>query len=1137
MRHASLPLLLLLALVVGAADVRAQAAPQVGSCTLGRAEAALDINNIFGAVFNTGSLFFGNTLTNGDGYLAPKTTGNSPIFASGIWIGGRVGGQLRVAGARYTNFNFWPGPLDAATGRPVNPASCAAYDRIYSVTRDDIRGFENGGQFSDDLTEWPAALGAPVIDGDGNPNNYDLGAGDRPEIIGDQGIWWVMNDVGNAHIGSNTPPLGVEVQVLAFAFARADALGSTTFYRYRIINKSGSPINQTYVSVFSDPDLGGAVDDYVGSDTAAGLGYVYNADNSDSAYGAAPPAVGYDFFQGPIVPDGPDAGTGRDTLGTSAFSYFINGGSIATTDPTPGTAIYAYQQGLWADNTEMRALGNGYAQPATAPVTKFAFPGDPVTGQAWSEVNNGTAVPVNAPGDRRLVVHTGPFTMNNGDVQDIVFGIVYARGASNLGSITALRSADRLAQRAYDIRFDLPAPPPAPQLCDANNPTILPGSGNCLEVTAQSGQLTLNYGYASSSPNFLGQYEVINKFIQGQGFADVTYNFEGFNIYRYPTADFASDQRELIQTFDVVNGVREVRDQVFDPTIGDNNVAILARGTDSGLSYSFNVTGLTNFTDYYYGITAYAYNENSSPKIIESQPTFITGRPSGLTGGVSTQSTRGDTLGVTVISQRGEGSVNARVIDPTRITGATYEVRFFHPTNADGTISAITTYSIVNTTTGAVAFDGQDHFARTGEALPGGQNIAIIDGFEFDIAAPQPGFKDFLTTANSTGLLTPPEDGALDPNHQGFPNPSATSGDDFQTPLSPRQQPTTTARWGIHTACNSTVAATASADLCNYATSPTNFLTRTLRLPALGNLTALGVNDYEIRFTGTNNFAYVHFSSPRGLIQVPFQIWDTGVDRTTAADDVRLFPILNEWGATATTTAGNLTFDLGADHPTSGGLNDPQTDWIYWYRPTVVTPGQAGYNAAVAAVQAEGTGYSNTFTGLQEEVMARMVLASFNNGNAYSGTFLARLPETGTVFQIQTAKPNQAGDTFAINTADLQTSAPTAEGQEAALDRIAAVPNPYLGQSNYETGNLSRVIRFTNLPEQTATIRIYTVSGSLVQTLRKDGASRSLDWDLQTSNNLPVASGMYLVHVDVEGVGERTLKLGVINRRTQITVF
>ena len=1093
MRYASLPLLLLLALVVGAADVRAQAAPQVGSCTLGTATATLDVNNVFAAAFNTGSLFFGGSFTNGDGYLVPKATGLSPIFASGIWIGGKVGAETRLAGSRYSGFEFWPGPLDAATGRPVNPSTCKAYDKIYSVTRKDIAAYENGGQFSDDLTNWPFDLGAPVIDGDGNPDNYNLAGGDRPDIIGDQSLWWVMNDVGATHSSSRAAPLGVEVQVQAFAFARADALGSTTFYKYKILNKGGATITNTYVSIFSDPDLGDATDDYVGSDPELGFGYVYNADNNDANYGVAPPAIGYDFFQGPIVPDGPDEGTDPDTLGLTAFSYFINGTPATTTgDPALATNIYNYQQGLWADGTEMRAYGDGYAQTQGA-VTKFAFSGDPVMTQPWSEVNNGTATPLNPNGDRRLVVHTGPFTLNPGDKQDIVFGVVYARGNSNLGSITALRSADRLAQRAYDINFDLAPPPPPPPACDASNPAILPGSGNCLEATVQNGQITITYGYPSTSPNFLGRFEVINKFIQGQGIADTTYNFEGFNIYKYPTSSFAADQRELVATYDIVNGVTEVRDLVFDPAIGDNNTAILARGTDSGISYTYNVKGLTNYTDYYYGVTAYAYNEFSSPKINESSPTFVTARPSDLTSGVKTQGVRDSLVTVTAVTQGGEGVISARIVDPTQITGSTYQVKFF--SNSDGT----TNYSIVNTTSGATILDGADFFTRTGESLPQQEDVVVAEGLSFSVTGPPPGVKAFLAVANGAGPLAPPENASG--GFQGFPYI-----EDLTSDRPTDRQQVGPALWLIGAGGMGTDG------------SYDNFLVRSLRN---SNVENIGSHDYEWRFTGTSvvNRAF----TDGGNATVPFTLWDIGLTPNDPSDDVQLIGRMFDDGTPD-------DFDLGpTDSPISGATNDPQTDWIYWYRPVIQTPGSAGYTAWL-------NGGDIDDDQIDAELFARMVLVSFNGG-AVPGPYAQTVPEPGTVFRIVTLKPNLVGDTFEITTADQALTAATPEGQVAALDRIAAVPNPYLGQSAYETGNLSRIVRFTNLPEQAVTVRIYTISGSLVQTLRKDGPSRSLDWNLESSNNLPVASGMYLVHVDVAGVGERTLKLGVVERRTRITIF
>ncbi len=93
-----------------------------------------------------------------------------------------------------------------------------------------------------------------------------------------------------------------------------------------------------------------------------------------------------------------------------------------------------------------------------------------------------------------------------------------------------------------------------------------------------------------------------------------------------------------------------------------------------------------------------------------------------------------------------------------------------------------------------------------------------------------------------------------------------------------------------------------------------------------------------------------------------------------------------------------------------------------------------------------------------------------------------------------------------------------------------------MGTSAYETGNLNRVARFTNLPE-TVSIRVPTVSGTLVKTITRDDSNRLLDWDLTTDYDLPIASGIYLIHVAVPGVGERVLKFGVVHRRPHISVF
>ena len=128
----------------------------------------------------------------------------------------------------------------------------------------------------------------------------------------------------------NSAPLGLEIRQTTFAFNRQGALGNTIFIKLEIIHPALSAPTDTvyrttlqdmYVSLWADPDLGGATDDLVGCDTTLSLGYCYNATNNDQIYGSAPPAVGYDFFLGPRTPAG-------DTLGLTSFNKYING-----TDP------------------------------------------------------------------------------------------------------------------------------------------------------------------------------------------------------------------------------------------------------------------------------------------------------------------------------------------------------------------------------------------------------------------------------------------------------------------------------------------------------------------------------------------------------------------------------------------------------------------------------------------------------------------------------------------------------------------------------------------------------------------------------------------------------------------------------------
>ncbi len=417
-------------------------AQRPGDCDLGTAQTDLDDSGVRARLLNTGSLFFG-VGAEAD-YIVPQASGNSAIFASAIWIGGLVNGELRAAGSRYTDFEFWPGPLNEGATLP-RPFDCSAFDRIWVVSRAEVEVYDATGTATDDLEDWPVVLGAPVLDGDGVAGNYNLEGGDRPLVYGTETAFWVMNDVGNEHDETETPPIGLEVRVTAFSIAHEKkALHWGTFYRYELVNRNTAPFTDAYLGLFLDPDLGNASDDYVGVDTTRSMAFTYNADDEDDVYRSPPPAVGYDFL-----------------TGAGSHLFFIGSGPPELTDPGVGEEYYNVMQGLAPNGHPITAFGNGIT--GQGEVTTWAFPGDPAEEAFWSEVNNDGTGRDNPPGDRRQVISTEAFSIPPGGSHTVDIAILFAVGTGHLNSVTALKAASDLVQSRYDAgTLFAPFPGPTP---------------------------------------------------------------------------------------------------------------------------------------------------------------------------------------------------------------------------------------------------------------------------------------------------------------------------------------------------------------------------------------------------------------------------------------------------------------------------------------------------------------------------------------------------------------------------------------------------------------------------------------------------------------------------------------------------
>jgi len=126
---------------------------------------------------------------------------------------------------------------------------------------------------------------------------------------------------------------------------------------------------------------------------------------------------------------------------------------------------------------------------------------------------------------------------------------------------------------------------------------------------------------------------------------------------------------------------------------------------------------------------------------------------------------------------------------------------------------------------------------------------------------------------------------------------------------------------------------------------------------------------------------------------------------------------------------------------------------------------------------------------------------------------------------------------YTFNTSDLATLHNVDSIALSALDLIGVVPNPYYAYSEYEKDKLDNRIKVINLP-QLCTVSIYSVNGTLIRRFEKDDPTiTSIDWDLKNQAGIPIASGIYIIHVNVPEVGEKVLKWFGMLRPVDLDAF
>jgi hypothetical protein len=769
----------------------------------------MNINRVFAWYNSNGNQEYPSPLFSGGGLTYPKGTAIA-VFGSGILWGGVVrNGQqsrLHVNGQYFSSGMRQGAILGIRTSTTQNPNDSTV--RLYKIRRDfrkvdlkqdaadtyrkafidvlnsDIAKLRSA--YAKDWAEWPWQYGAPFYDtGYLDQNRYLVGAnngvldwgedlnhnayldpgedvnhngildGETPGYAdADMVIWYVCNDV-NAQRVFSSQPVGIELQGTIWGYNRSDALANVLFKRFRLIYKGltstseTSRIDSLYIGQISDPDLGDNYDDYAGCDTLLNLGYVYNSapvDRLFSAFSLPPPAIGFDFIQGPVVPgiagqdrnrngidDASDyaivdlkpKGPGFINLPMTSFVYFDLHTRFGSRYSTPSGGNFGasgwYQTLRGLPPTPLGPPDPPQLiNPTTQAPSRYWASGDPVTRYGWLD-----GLPIINPGERQTLLASGPFSMALRDTQEVVLAVVGGLGTTYLTSINVMRYNDKVAQVSYNNAFKIPKAPSPP----------------LVKVFNAEKEIVLEWGLDSER---VAATEVPVIF--------PNYAFEGYNVYQVPDGATDLTNAKLIATFDLNNGIRTIAQEEFDPVAGEVYLRPVRYGTDSGIKRNIRITedkiwnrSLVNGQSYYFAVTAYNYtpDQNTTVRSVESTPEIVEGIPEGKRPGVVYPYAIGDTLQVTSLVGNSDAVVVPVIYNPRGQTGARFEVRF------DTTTSSRTyRWHLVNATTGRFIYTNMtDLSGRTSYAVPDG-------GFNVTIGIPPVGLRA-IVDANGNDVYGP----------------------------------------------------------------------------------------------------------------------------------------------------------------------------------------------------------------------------------------------------------------------------------------------------------------------------------------------------------------------------------------------
>lgn len=870
--------------------------------------------------------------------------------------------------------------------------------------------------------------------------------------------------------GSNAN--NIVVEQISYAWNYADN-NDIVFFIFHVKNKNSFTLTNCRIAPCLDCDIGSEsgtnANDLTTFDYTRNLAMQYQTTNESGWPRTG--VVGFRFFEGPMNNTG--ATVNVVDVGTPNYSH-----SIAPGDPLGMTVFRIFTIDIDPQDDENRYLtleGINYTN---------------MIRDDYDETGD------DAPGDKRFVMASGPFLMGPDSMVTLCVGAMAA------WDTTALKLASDVAQTIYDNDFELSNPPIAPTITATAGDKWVRISWNTVaedsidtyknKIDTANGGLGIKrwHNYFPGSWIYCTDKALVDSFIVRTGAATTDTIARGAAQGAWTdTMSAFYNQVDMYSGYDfqgyIVVKARTMSD-LMEP----------AKRSYLGTYYTSPETGYNAATCSYLGGAGWMYDKKDGVQIV---PNF-TSRQYSMPGGSITLPVW-DTLGV-------DRGLIYTLVDDDVVNGQGYyygviaydyqpNVFFTHkcPTSLATNPTENAVYVVPRTPVADYKTPSYRYVHQGGaDKVSGGS--ADLD-YELEVATPTtvkddsfkirwahqrtfqgtmrvPNYKGYVY--DGSGTLTDSIDLVMKYGTYGnYTDVFYGTWDDQLLQGGLVYRPWVDWRWG-DARIDSLVIIEAAGGSRTYPRDSVSFelLAAVVGGPNYYCNWQWRGSDYEIRWkdTLTNSLTA--------------QVWDltNNVEVPLEAGVTKANMVKSSWCFNPLTTAGGATVDSGTSSNTYG---------IHIAGVTVY------FNKAGATLRRMSTLWGNR-------------------------------PETGDVWRVYCSGPRPPTEGN-ITTVYTQAAGQVAALSEDLLKRVKVVPNPFLVRADWDVSKNYPNVYFTNLPAK-CTIRIYTLGGDLVKVIKHESSFADNDgterWDLLTTYNRRIASGVYIYQVDAPGIGTKIDKFAII---------